>query len=81
MIIMRQIICCDCSISVSKSKLKLRVIESNMLYSISYYYDIYIQAALGLAGLAVFEMIMIAQEVSTAKTPTVWKMERSPRRE
>lgn len=68
MIIMRQIICCDCSISVSKSKLKLRVIESNMLYSISCYYDI--QAALGLAGLVVFEMIMIAQEVSTAKPPT-----------
>jgi peptidyl-tRNA hydrolase len=40
-----------------------------MLYSISCYYDD-IQAALGLAGLAVFEMIMIAQEVSTAKHPT-----------
>jgi hypothetical protein len=39
-----------------------------MLYSISYYYDI--QAELGLAGLVVFEMIMIAQEVSTAKPPT-----------
>ena len=39
-----------------------------MLYSISCYYDI--QAALGLAGLVVFEMIMIAQEVSTAKPPT-----------
>jgi hypothetical protein len=32
-----------------------------MLYSISYYYDI--QAALGLAGLVVFETIMITQEV------------------
>jgi hypothetical protein len=39
-----------------------------MLYSISCYYDI--QAALGLAGLDVFEMIMIAQEVSTAKPHT-----------
>jgi hypothetical protein len=38
-----------------------------MLYSISCYYDD-IQAALGLAGLAVFEMI--AQEVSIAKPPT-----------
>jgi hypothetical protein len=39
-----------------------------MPYSISCYYDI--QAALGLAGLVVFEMIIIAQEVSTAKPPT-----------